>query len=1477
MKNFILPCIASLALVVCGASPALAKEKPQSVPKMSEVPNKTALANWMKTKQRPVTAANKVAKVKSMSMAQRAAAETDASAAKTANFKCGLLYSDTWDEDYPMYGAYTFSLSDVSTMTRKYYNSEYPPNAGGFFTEDKYYFTSYVVDDWGWDYEVKTYVVDTNTWKVSQTVDQGSMYAMAQDLAYDPIEKKAFGSFYANDDNATYWGFMDPATCEITQIKKIDGSIVAVAANEQGEMYGITSGGYLVKIDKYSGNLTTIGNTNISPSYLQSATFDENGTFYWAAGFSDGSTGLFTVNLETARVTLVSAFNDDQEVVALYAEPSAADVGAPANPSDLKLNFVADALSGTISFAVPNVDNQGASIEGDVTYTVSIDGTDVATGTATAGTTANVPVSVTKAGVHSFSIRLKNNAGESKRVSISQWIGIDRPEAVSDLKMEKTGDLQATISWNAPTKGALNGFFDIDRVSYTVTRLPEEVVVAKGLKTTSFVDNLEFAGKKYINYRVTPYADDAEGTAAVTNGIVFGNALDVPVNFTFENEAEYNIFTVIDNNETINLDSGMWEYSPSGQCAGYVSGTKDGDDWLITPEINLKADRQYLLSYDVLCYSDYWPDNYELFMGSGATIQAMTTRLLEPTTIYWDEYRTKTIVITVPADGTYNFGFHALSEAGGAFFLLDNVKLVESYMLKAPVAVSDLTVTAGEKGALQATVAFTAPSKAIDGSDLSELTSIEVMRLGNIVKVFENPAIGAKLSFEESGLENGFAEYTLVAHSLAGAGVEASAKSWVGIDTPSEPTVHMSVTNGNPTLTWEAPTAPGQNGGYFDNTNLTYIVYRANDSKVLASDCTSMSYTDTEIPLSDDAAQQMYQYGVFAQQGENIGYPGMAYVIDGKPYNRPFAESFAKGKSDNLWLISSDNGEAWKIADDWSADPQDSDGGMLMITPSTPGGVSTALSGKIDMRSAKNATLTFYLDVMTYISNGFEEANPAEDYLEVLVGTTGFEPATALTIRPNDCVKGQYVKYTVPLTQWEGKDFIYIGFRLNSVAALAPMIIDNIVVRDNYNVNLALSNVTVPASANATQTFNVTATVKNDGVSEANGYTVTISRDDDVLATQTETEALAAGSTRKYTFELTALPAWGSSEVLTASVAIDNDERADDNSAEGSIKVIRPEMPVINDFSVVTDGNSATFAWSEPAISNNVKVTEDFESYTHNARSGIGSWTLIDEDKVMGIDDFKAGSNYLDITGVFAYRSWTILNPAKAGADYTEAPEWAPHSGNQVIVALANWELDNDDWLVTPRLSGEAQTVSFWARSIKSGGDKLYVYYSTGDAKVDAMIRVDDYKITPGDSWTKYSYDLPAGATYFALRYYTSSGKAVLVDDFEFEMGSEFPVPMTIDGYNLYKDDVRVNEEPIKTTSHVISNAESGIYHVTVQYNLGESDKSNSVNVEISGVENITIDNDNDAPTYDIYGRRVYDLKVGQIYVRKGQKFVYGK
>jgi hypothetical protein len=110
------------------------------------------------------------------------------------------------------------------------------------------------------------------------------------------------------------------------------------------------------------------------------------------------------------------------------------------------------------------------------------------------------------------------------------------------------------------------------------------------------------------------------------------------------------------------------------------------DDWMMSPCIEMAAGT-YTIIYDYKANSSL-TESFEVFYGNGAHIADMTNAVATHT-FYNTTVETATTTITIPADGIYNFGFHATSLAGNLGFTIDNFKVYP---------VNDVIVTYNELG-----------------------------------------------------------------------------------------------------------------------------------------------------------------------------------------------------------------------------------------------------------------------------------------------------------------------------------------------------------------------------------------------------------------------------------------------------------------------------------------------------------------------------------------------------------------------------------------------------------------------------------------------------------------------------------------------------------------------------------------------------------------------------------------------------------
>lgn len=155
-------------------------------------------------------------------------------------------------------------------------------------------------------------------------------------------------------------------------------------------------------------------------------------------------------------------------------------------------------------------------------------------------------------------------------------------------------------------------------------------------------------------------------------------------------------------------------------------------------------------------------------------------------------------------------------------------------------------------------------------------------------------------------------------------------------------------------------------------------------------------------------------------------------------------------------------------------------------------------------------------------------------------------------------------------------------------------------------------------------------------------------------------------------------------------------------------------------------------------------------------------------------------------------------------------PSLKPHSGKKYLASFYNYTeeagsvefYDSNDWLVSPTLSGEAQTISFWVNNVKAGDsdnvEKFELLYSVAGNDTTEFVKLGDTYTVSGGEWQQITASLPAGATHFAIRHCTDSKHSFvfMVDDVCYVGGSG-----VLKGYNVYRDQTLVATlEPTQTT-----------------------------------------------------------------------------
>jgi hypothetical protein len=1328
----------------------------------------------------------------------------------------------SWESGGSAYGFYQLTPGS-STYVKLYATPKIDMNGGGAIYDGKFHGTS-------WDQTYTDTYHEYNILDWTPTANDGKKIYnynyWASSSAYDPVEGKVYLVGLDNDTfeytlyQVDYTTFGDGKKIKVLG----DYAYAAMAFDAHGQLWAITAKGVLVKVNKTTGDETTVGNTGVKPgTSWESAAFDnKSGKLYWAAKeYTTGVSALYEVDTKTGKATPVSTFSDGEVFPLLYVE-AAPDDDAPADISDLSASFDNVSLTGTVSFTVPTKTYGGSELIGNVDYTISIDGTAVKSGTAASGAKVSEKVTTTE-GQHVIVVSLKANGKIGSDNKLQKWIGNDAPAAVSNPSLNIDANGKATISWTAPTTGAHNGY--VGNLTYTITDKDGNVLV-KNLTATNYEVQLDKSNPyAAYYYKVVAYNGVKAGEAATTPYQCFGQALTAPYASDFSTPQGAYTYEIVDNDN----NGTTWGYDADTKSLIYFSMNTDydatPDDWIVTPPFELKADRQYTFSYDARCYSESDREPLQVYMGSADVQDVKDLKTVSDIdTIHTISFKPVSKTVSVAKNGTYRFAIRTWENTGLAVFVR-NITLKEGCKLAAPDSVQNLKVVHGAKGALKANVTFTAPSKTIDGKTLTSISAISIFDGNNTIasKTMSSLVPGKTYSVQVPVNARGSHTFRVIATNNEGEGLANSATAYIGQDTPLAPRNVTLVDNldGTCKLTWKAPDTIGAHGGYVSPDSLAYAIYSVTDNtpSELKSGVKGYSYNLGTFD-QENRIQKLIYYAMKAVSGDmQSGYAVSSALLSGAPYNLPVEESWKDGSQKYFWASNAVVGSNYF---QWFTQvSSDDDNGCAYFgsTEAKAGDRAVLSSGKISLSGSSNPKLYFnyYL-----ISNGAHKINvnvkTAHGVKETLT-TIDFDKVYAA-----DKTEG-WKTVVLDLSKYKDEKYITVEFDATIGNPKALILLDNFRVKDVYDYDLSTS-LTGPSTVKTGSKSKFTAIVTNEGLQPMSNYTVNFIVNGETVASKTISDELKASEKKTIDFDY-AVPA-NASDSLTVKATVAHDYDMDDtnnDSKELSVRVLPATYPSVSDLKANKASAGVSLSWSSVAGRKNV-ITDSFEAYTPWSISGVGDWTLVDGDKNY---TYGFGNKFPNQGTPYAY---IVFNPSAVG---DTGNNMDPHTGDQYMAAFSSSSSANNDWLISPLLSGEAQTVSFWVKTVDDsyGSEEYEVLYSTTDTATTSF-QVVNAKTTAPTSWTKITVDLPAGSKYFAIHCVSNNCTMFAVDDVTYEAPAMTPV-----GYNIYKNGNKIASVDANTTTYTDASGETNdVYTVTAVYAEGESVFSNAASLNpAAGVE----------------------------------------
>ena len=1340
-----------------------------------------------------------------------------------------VIYASNWEAS--AYGIYSFQAAQNPTIASVATSSLMSATGGGVFIDNEYHFVS-VNRIGGNNLDIRSYTwdIDKNEYLTHYENTSCPSNMMALSTALDPTSGVVYGCYYTPDRTAFEFGTADYTKFTRTTITHLgsDKAYVAMAVSKDGTLFAIREDGNLYKIDKQNGAETLIGSTGVSvyPN-MQSACFDyHTGKLYWNARRNDGTavtSALYEVDTTTGAATLLGDFANGEMIPAMFVKYQPAD-RAPGKAENLTLVYDEGATDGIIGFDVPDKCADGKSslgLFGNVNYYVIANNDTIARGTTKSKETVSVDAKLPN-GWNRIKVVLSNRYGEGEAALAEQWVGPDVPRHVTSANATVDDAGKASITWTAPKRGINNGY--MDQIYYRVTRYPDSLVVADKLTTTSATDQLPTSELKSYYYGITPYTTGGDGKEENTTFVTVGQYVNVPYYEGFDNAGQYNLYSFPKKSTNVN----NWQYNFNEQCASYNSGDDTADDWMMTPPIKLAADHEYSFSFRAhtrelldITFAHKLQAGFAATTLDGTVSPAEYEIILDTTTVQSADWVTyKATVRPKAGNDYYRFGIHEVSSPNNWLVYVDDIRVEAGASFAAPDSVKSLYVTVGARGAKTATVNFTAPTTTINGQNLYSIDSVRIYRDGKFIHTITGVTPGSRQRYTDNVPASGSYTYRVVAYNAQGMGSAAETSAWVGFDTPFAPS-NVNLTDnydGTASLKWTFTSQNGIHGGYVNPLATYFNIYKYDNGswERYRNDSILGRETTVDAPLDGDQAVLYHAVTAVNEAGESDASISNS-IITGMSYNLPFKESFTGGALDNkFWTVNRDGQLGWNLTSQLASDD---DRGSTYFIPAAAGDRAILETGKISPAGAAKLKLTFDY----FAIKGDMQLNVyAEQPGNLVTGLKGinFTEETSTT--------GEWKKVVLDLDKFLDSDWIRIRFLGASNETQLPILIDNVSVRDVLSKDLSAS-IAVPNRVTAGQPATMNVRVENLGEENANNFSIDLYIDGKKVASRSGL-SLNAYAAANYTFDQAVDVQTKDNAKVYAVVNYDGDLDTDNNTTQTeTMDVKEPTLVAVNDLKIdngATAG-SAKLSWSAPANTAQ-SVTDDFEDYTPFITDNIGEWKTVDLDSAE-VYFFQ------DITYPFSSNSMAfgVFNPSADGVDVSQVPSLKPHSGNQYLVALgaepnSAKNGQNDDWLISPRLSGDAQTISFYAKSCNDqyGLEDFEVLYSTtGDSVADFTHTVSAANTQATTEWTLFQYELPADAKYFAIHSISKDKFILMIDDISY-----LSEKRAIEGYRIYQDGQLLTTvtEPSATV-----NAEGNhTYFVTVVYkNQGESLPSNTVSL----------------------------------------------
>lgn len=1343
------------------------------------------------------------------------------------------------------------------------------------------------------------YTIDLKTGKATANDNIYSGYegAIAKGMAADPGQPgKAYGVYGYKDDMdwmPLYWAWScvdydaimsasgSLGKDQIKVIRKMlpeEDQCPFVCADANGEYYGINKAGELKKIDKLTGEMTLVGQTGVdAASEKGGASFDSvsGSMVVYTINADNSGAKLYEVNLASGETSVAATYDTAWNFTNLVIFPALAEDKAPAAPMML-INNVAGSMDIEYSVTLPTTLYDGTPLTGAVDWQITANGNVIIEGRNTAGSALTGNFTLTEGGLTEFVCTAINDEGPSPKATQTIFIGPGTPGYPSNVHFYHTNGT-AYMAWTAPYRATDGGPVDFSALTYIITDEDgKEMTRVTGATDCSFA-LAEPAEPTTYTFYVVADNNGKLSEPSEPRAIQLGKVWDTP--YTPDLGVEMVDFGTIGWTQPLapDLTNNMFAYwySGSGVTGATINVYSQVNQWLFTADVKLEGGKIHMLDFDINGSNNKMV-TMEVYAGKNNTPEAMTTQVMEMTGVAPISYGNMThysYPVMVDEDGVYNIGFHVDSYNAGNWIAIENMVLSAGFLPGTPDAPLVRTVERSADGSNQYTITADLPGQTVDHQEVTDNYTVELLCDGKVVKTITDVEPAGRRSFTGTVPEAGNHDLGMRLVLDDKTGPTNSMKAYVGpypYEAPANVNLFRGTPDGAVTLTWN-PVSKDIDGVDQPAGTATYMVYGVSTNiygetvigEPMLKEPVSTCYATFQAVPAGKQEYVQYVVGALNRGVDPINFTGSPYRAVGTPYAMPVMysndldlENYIAGTSVVLpaGVTTVDTSKVYfTLVGDGQlqgVDSSDSDGVFLMSFSQYQNYGNDFFTGIIDLKGTTEPQLIFDLNKLT-----------ATDANEVKI-LARYEDREELVTNVNRAAhKVGWNPVVVDLKPYVGKNVEFVIRCLSQTYTMTCF--DNIRFVDRKKFDVGVRNITAPDIAKLGEKFSVYAMIENNGSETAQNFTATLLRDGKEIDSRTieslnPLDMMSVGfQTLIDLFDEDAISAH-----YSVKLALAGDEFADNDCSDETYVERRVyRLPAVTDLYAEAVEKGAQLTWTSYAHdpSNVITWVEDFEGEkVAHGDNEFDGWTFLDGDGNL-LGGISINNSLLEIPNHEAFTStssffiWDWDDPLVPKGGWFSA-----HSGAKMLINLYTVVPNGsdsfdfgeiDDWMISPELSGNAQTISFWARPFEVHyAELLEVYYSTEDSTDPAdfiklgetiELPVNNNMLSNEGDWEQYFAELPAGAKRFAIRCISEDGMMCCIDDVEYESCGG-PKHKLV-GYDVYRNGQKINDATVGEGSFLDTTVEPGdhTYHVIANYAAGKSELSNPAYISVSGVENV--------------------------------------